>query len=151
MFKIMIFFLLIHQHTSSQSGQPDKSAHYLAKDYLWLSLSGLGLVGSALNIFLLHTFYRERKAMATSVNAMICFNTLHRMIYATVSIHWRTYNMLQDEPLFTGIFGRYQVVCRHTKIIWYWMVEWYWTEIKIAFDFRFLSEKQPKSTLESVL
>ena len=116
MFTILIFFLLLHQPISSQSGPPDKSDHYLADDYWWLTLSGLGVVGSALNIFLLHTFYMERKAMATSVNAMICFNTVHRTIYVTICIPWRTYNMVYNEPLFAGIFGRYQVV-NYTELV----------------------------------
>ena len=72
----------------------NKSDHYLVHTYWWQALSGLGVVGTILNSFLLHTFFIERKGMATSVNAMICCDTLHRMIYSAICIHWRTCNMI---------------------------------------------------------
>ena len=95
----------------------NKSDHYLVHTYGWQALSGLGVVGTILNSFLLHTFFIERKGMATSVNAMICFDTLHRMIYSAISIHWRTYNMIYEEPLFYQWLGKYQVlvIIRKTK------------------------------------
>ena len=61
------------QNTSAMVNEScEKSSHYIVRHFGWQALSGLGVVGTILNIFLLHTFYIERKALATSVNAMIC-------------------------------------------------------------------------------
>ena len=86
-----------------------KSDHFIVTHFGWQSLSGFGIVGTALNSFLLYTFYGERKALATSVNAMICAETLHRMIYSTISVHWRTYNMVMENPLFHQYLGKQKV------------------------------------------
>ena len=101
--------LCIHgqHHISAINGT--KSDHFIVKHFGWQSLSGFGIVGTVLNSFLLYTFYSERKALATSVNAMICAETLHRMIYATISVHWRTYNMVMEEPLFHQYLGKHKV------------------------------------------
>ena len=85
------------------------SDHYIAYYYGWQALSGFGIVGMILSSFLLHTFYIERKALATAVNAMICGETVNRLFYVTICIHWRTYNMIMDEPLFHQYLGREKV------------------------------------------
>ena len=107
----LIFTLILRIHGQDQISEKNatKSDHFIVKYYGWQSLSGFGIVGTVLNSFLLHTFYIERKALATSVNAMICAETLHRMIYATISVHWRTYNMVMEEPLFHQYLGTHKV------------------------------------------
>ena len=72
----------------------------------WQLLSCVGFFGTTINSFLLHSFYSERKVLATSVNCMICTETFHRILYSTVSVHWRTYNMIMDQPLFGSIMGK---------------------------------------------
>jgi hypothetical protein len=102
-------------HSATLTYSPDKQKtkkqeHFLVKYGAWQSLSVLGLLGTVSNGFLLNTFYSERKSMATSVNAMICMDTLFRLLYATIGIHWRTYNMLYHQPLFQALWGREQVI-----------------------------------------
>ena len=96
-------------HYFYQNYVTQKSEHYLVKWKAWQFLSLLGLFGTISNSFLMYIFYSERKIMATSVNAMICMDTLYRLVYATVSIQWRTYNMVQEQTLFHGWLDRDQV------------------------------------------
>ena len=118
--KMVIFLLIMSLLTISyeenqslpyfnQKDKKQKSEHYLVKWKAWQFLSLLGLFGTISNSFLLYIFHSERKFMATSVNAMICMDTLYRLVYATVSIHWRTYNMVQEQTLFQGWMDRDQV------------------------------------------
>ena len=94
---------------SPEKQKTKKQEHFLVKYGAWQSLSVLGLLGTLSNAFLLNTFYSERQSMVTSVNAMICMDTLFRLLYATIGIHWRTYNMLYHQPLFQALWGREQV------------------------------------------
>jgi hypothetical protein len=57
---------------------------------------------------LIYTFVTEQN-MATSVNTMIFMDTVYRLVYATISMHWRTYNMVTKTPLFSGWLSRDQV------------------------------------------
>ena len=118
--KMVIFLLTMSLLTISYEDNPSlpylnqkdikqKSEHYLVKWKAWQFLSFLGLFGTISNSFLLYIFHSERKFMATSVNAMICMDTLYRLVYATVSIHWRTYNMVQEQTLFHSWMDRDQV------------------------------------------
>ena len=71
MFRHLLMLLIIsmascEQNISKEMGE-NKSDHYLVQTYGWQALSGLGVVGTILNSFLLHTFFIERKGMATSV------------------------------------------------------------------------------------
>ena len=86
-----------------------KYDHFLVKWKAWQLLSLVGLFGTMLNSFLLYIFYSERNIMASSVNSMIYMNTVYRLIYSTVSIHWRTYNMVRHQTLFNTWFDRDQV------------------------------------------
>ena len=110
--KLLIVSLIVvgqsAQQNSTHGPHKSKSDHYLINNCGWQSLSWLGLLGTALNAFLLHTFYSERKVLATSINIMICLDTMHRLLY-TLAIHWRSYNMIYGDPVFTDWLGRYQV------------------------------------------
>ena len=86
-----------------------KYDHSLVTWKAWQLLSLVGLFGTMLNSFLLYIFYSERNIMASSVNSMIYMNTVYRLIYSTVSIHWRTYNMVMHQTLFNTWFERDQV------------------------------------------
>ena len=102
-------------HSAIYTHSPDKQKtktqeHFLVKYGAWQSLSVLGLLGTVSNAFLLNTFYSERQSMATSVNAMICMDTLFRLLYATIGIHWRTFNMLYHQSLFQALWGKDQVI-----------------------------------------
>ena len=88
-----------------------KSEHYLVKWKAWQILSVVGMFGTISNSFLLFIFYSERKLLVTSVNVMICMDTLYRLVYATITIHWRTHNMVQDKTMFHHWLGREQVEC----------------------------------------
>ena len=72
-----------------------KYDHFLVKWKAWQLLSFVGLFGTFSNSFLLYIFYSERNMMASSVNIMICMNTVYRLLYSMVGIHWRTYNMVR--------------------------------------------------------
>ena len=72
----------------------DNSQHYLVKWKAWQCLSCVGFFGTFMNLFLLYTFYSERRVLATSVNTMDCMDTLYRLSYATIGVHWRTCNMV---------------------------------------------------------
>ena len=87
-----------------------KSKHYLVEWKAWQILSCIGIFGTFSNAFLLQTFYLERKVLASSVNAMVCMDTIYRLLYSTLSIHWRTYNMVFDETLFHGLIGKEMVI-----------------------------------------
>ena len=104
-----------NNHSATLRYSPDKQKrknqeHFLVKYGAWQSLSVLGLLGTLSNAFLLKTFYSERQSMVTSVNAMICMDTLYRLLYATIGIHWRTFNMLYQQPLFQAFWGKDQVI-----------------------------------------
>ena len=79
--------------------------HFLVKWKGWQFLSGLGVFGTFSNSFLLYAFYSERQFMATSVNAMICMETMYRLAY-TFTIHWRTFNMVHNNGLLNYFIGR---------------------------------------------
>ena len=85
------------------------SVHPTVSYHGWHVLSCVGVFGTTINSFLLHSFYLERKVLATSVNCMICAETFHRILYSAVSVHWRTYNMIMDQPLFGSIIGKNRV------------------------------------------
>ena len=95
---------------SPEKQKTKKQDHFLVKYGAWQSLSVLGLLGTLSNAFLLNPFYSERQSMVTSVNAMICMDTLYRLLYATIGIHWRTFNMLYHQPLFHAFWGKDQVI-----------------------------------------
>ena len=83
---------LANNDTATTSKPNALHKHYLVDRFAWHSLSGIGLIGTLANSLLLHTFLTVPN-MATSVNCMITMDTAYRMIYSTVSIHWRTYIM----------------------------------------------------------
>ena len=66
-----------------------KPVHYLAGWGAWYCNSVIGVFGTFANSFLLYIFYSERRVLASSVNAMIAMDTLHRILF-TLVIHWRT-------------------------------------------------------------
>jgi hypothetical protein len=82
----------------------------IIQDYLgWHLLSGVGVVGTFFNLFLMHCFYAERAVLATSVNAMICMDTLHKVIYSTIIVHWRNYGMISGRPVMDEWLGTQNV------------------------------------------
>ena len=82
-----------------------KYQHYLITYKMWHSLYLFGVVGTFLNLLLLHAFYEERDILASSVNTLIYMDCFHRMIYSAVMVPWRNYNMITGKPLFSSIFG----------------------------------------------
>ena len=84
--------------------QRHRKEHFLVTWGAWQCLSGLGVFGTISNSFLLYVFYSERKLMATSVNALICMETMYRLAY-TIIIHWRTYNLVHNTTLFNEWLG----------------------------------------------
>ena len=110
-----------NNHSATLRYSPDKQKrknqeHFLVKYGAWQSLSVLGLLGTVSNAFILNTFYSERHSMVTSVNAMICMDTLFRLLYATIGIHWRTYNMLYRQPLFQAFWAKDQVISSFSRV-----------------------------------
>jgi hypothetical protein len=93
------------------------SEHYLVRWKAWQALSVIGCVGTLSNTILIYTFYTE-SSMATSVNAMIMMETVYRMVYIT-SMHWRTYNMVQDTTLFSAWMTREEVSLIQTSRMYY--------------------------------
>ena len=87
----------------------NKSEHYLVKWKAWQFLSFVGLFGTISHLFLIYTFYKKRRFLATSVNTMVCMDTLYRLTYATVAVHWRTFNMVSDETVFQHWLGQENV------------------------------------------
>ena len=89
----------------------------------WHILSGVGLLGTLSHLFLMHCFYAERTVLATSVNAMICMDTLHKLIYASIIVHWRNYAMVSGKPIFEEWLGKSNVrthsLSLHVTIILY--------------------------------
>ena len=77
---------------TTTTSKPDPFPKHYFDRFAWHFLSGIGLIGTLANSLLLHTFLTVPN-MATSVNCMITMDTAYRMIYSTVSIHWRTYIM----------------------------------------------------------
>ena len=104
--KIGIFLILLLINHSLETNhsiyqRTIQSEHYLVKWKAWQTLSFLGWVGIFSNTLLIYTFYSQSN-MATSVNAMIFMETVYRLVYATTTVHWRTYNMVQDTTLFSN-------------------------------------------------
>ena len=97
-----------------------KSEHFLVSWKAWQMLSGVGSFGTLSNSFLLYTFYSERKVLATSVNTMVCMDTLYRFLYSTFAIHWRTYNMVSDRTLFQGLLEGETVTATLSFFIYFW-------------------------------
>ena len=91
--------------------------HYLVRWRAWHLLSFLGLFGTFSNLFLLYTFYVERKYLATSVNTMICMDTVYRFMYSTFALHWRNYNMIHQEGLLNIFWSREKVGLEKTPYI----------------------------------
>ena len=90
--------------------QERKFGSQIIQDYFgWHVLSGVGVVGTFTNLFLLHCFYAERAVLATSVNAMICMGTLHKAIYSTIIVHWRNYSMVTGRPVMQSWLGKENV------------------------------------------
>ena len=83
--------------------------HYLVKWKAWHLTSFFGLFGSFSNLFLLYTFYVERQYLASSVNTMICMDTLYRFVYSTFAVHWRNYNMIHQQGLLSIVWPREKV------------------------------------------
>ena len=111
-----------NNHSASLTYSPDKQKrknqeHFLVKYGAWQSLSVLGLLGTVSNAFILNTFYSERHSMVTSVNAMICMDTLFRLLYVTIGIHWRTYNMLYRQTLFQAFWAKDQVISSFSRVL----------------------------------
>ena len=88
-----------------QDKETQNNEHFLVKWKGWQLLSGLGVFGTFSNSFLLYAFYSERQLMATSVNAMICMETMYRLAY-TFTIHWRTFNMVHNNGLLNYFIDR---------------------------------------------
>ena len=75
----------------------------------WPLQSLTGLVGSVLNIFVLYIFISDRQTLTTSINLMIwsvsrvevdntsdllfMMDTLFRLLYSSLALHWRSYLM----------------------------------------------------------
>ena len=94
-----------------QGPYPDKpKQHYLSTYKAWQSLSVLGVVGTASNLLLLHTFYSEREILASSVNVLIYMDCCHKLLYSALMVPWRNYNMIYREPLFISILGLHEVI-----------------------------------------
>ena len=90
--------------------EEDISGSQLIQDcFGWHILSGVGLLGTLSRLFLMHCFYAERTVLATSVNAMICMDTLHKLIYASIIMHWRNYVMVSGKPIFEQWLGKSNV------------------------------------------
>ena len=85
-----------------------KERHWLVEYKCWQGLSFLGVVGTCSNLLLIHFFYTEPN-MATSVNWMIFMETIYRVAY-TVTIQWRTFNIVQEETLLSRWFTREKVM-----------------------------------------
>ena len=108
---MLLIISLINQSSETNNSLkyiPKQSEHYLVKWSAWQSLSVLGLIGIFSNTILIYTFYSEQN-MATSVNAMICMETVYRLVYATTIMHWRNYNMVNDKTLFSNWFSKEKV------------------------------------------
>ena len=58
--------------SEAEAEDVNRANHPLAR--FWKINSGLGIVGTVLNSFVLYIFYIERHSMVTSVNAMIWLN-----------------------------------------------------------------------------
>ena len=113
---LLIFSLLSlsYQQNNSlnhldQTFEKQNGRHFLVRWKAWQLLSGLGFFGTMSNAFLLYTFYSDRKMIATSVNAMICMDTLYRLLYSSLAIPWRTINMTQDKTFLQPWLGKDQV------------------------------------------
>ena len=103
----MLLISLTTQHNSTlyymdmeEGRDRGRGSHVLVRWKAWHFLSFLGLFGTFSNFFLLYTFYVERQYLATSVNTMICMDTLYRFVYSTFGVHWRDYNMVHQKGLF---------------------------------------------------
>ena len=75
----------------------------------WPLQSVTGVVGSVLNIFVLYIFISDRQTLTTSINLMIwsvsrvevdntsdllfMMDTLFRLLYSSLALHWRSYLM----------------------------------------------------------
>ena len=110
--RINILLILSFINSSFESNHslkyiPKQSDHYLVKWNAWQSLSILGFVGTFSSTLLIYTFYSDPN-MATSVNAMIFMEFVYRLIY-TITIHWRTYIMVQERALFSYWLSREEV------------------------------------------
>ena len=92
---------------SQQSNNSKREVHLLVEYKGWQCLSFLGLLGTCANLLLIGFFYSE-PSMATSVNSMIFMETIYRVAY-TLTIQWRTFNIVQDETLFTTFLTREEV------------------------------------------
>ena len=102
-------FLNYNNMKESHSG-----SHLIQVIYGWHLLSVVGMIGTVSNLFLLHCFYTERAVLATSVNAMICMDTLHKVVYSAVIVHWRNYVMIGRYPVFQEWLGNRNV--RYLKL-----------------------------------
>ena len=102
----------------------DISGSQFIQDFFgWHILSGVGVLGTLSHLFLMHCFYAESTVLATSVNAMICMDTLHKLIYASIIVHWRNYAMVSGKPIFEEWLGKSNVrkhsLSLHVTIILY--------------------------------
>ena len=88
---------------------PVKANHMIVENFGWHALSGVGIVGTVANVLIIHTFYAERVVITSSVNAMIIMESLHRVVYGAVTVHWRNYNMVMDTPLLGSWIGDAEV------------------------------------------
>ena len=118
--KIGIFLILLLINHSLETNHSiyqitKQSEHYLVKWKAWQTLSFLGWGGTFSNTLLIYTFYSQSN-MATSVNAMIFMETVYRLVYATTTVHWRTYNMVQDTTLFSNWLTKEMVKKRKKRL-----------------------------------
>ena len=92
----------------------NKDKHYLVAWRVWHLQSLLAIFVTFANTFLLFIFYSERAVLASSVNAMIFAETVHRILYtdghagrllytATLCIHWRTVILTSSRGLFSSL------------------------------------------------
>ena len=89
-------------------------------------------VGFAMHIFghwrhiNVNSVLHFRTGMTSSVNAMICLDTVYRLLY-TFIIHWRTINMTGSQHIFSAWLDRDQVGC-FGCCLWWWMMVLMWLE-----------------------
>ena len=92
-----------------------RKLHKLVDFKGWQLLSLVGVVGTCSNLLVLHFFYSEPN-MATSVNAMIFMETIYRVGY-TLTIQWRTFNIVHEHTLLSHWFTREKVSKFMLKLI----------------------------------
>ena len=81
------------------------SGHYLISHKVWHNMYFFAVVGTFLNLLLLHAFYQERDSLVSSVNTLIYMDCFHRILYSLVMVPWRNYNMITRKPLLSSFIG----------------------------------------------